>query len=72
MDSQEKALVNTDIIFNINGVFYTRTTNATGWARLNINLKEWEYIFTAYNPVTGEEHAKYHNCIFFNWIKWFN
>ena len=57
VDNQGKALANTDVTFNINGVFYTRTTNATGWAKLNINLGEGEYILTAYNPVTGESRA---------------
>ena len=35
------------VIFNINGVFYTRETNASGIAKLNINLKPGEYIITA-------------------------
>ena len=43
-------LANTDVTFNINGVFYTRTTNASGVARLNINLPASEYILTAYHP----------------------
>ena len=43
-------LVNSDVTFNINGVFYTRTTNASGVARLNINLLAGEYILTAYHP----------------------
>ena len=33
--------------FNINGVFYNRPTNASGIARLNINLEPGEYIITA-------------------------
>ena len=40
--------------FNINGVFYNRTTDLSGYARLNINLRQGEYIITAFNPVTGE------------------
>jgi len=36
-----------DVIFNINGVFYTRTTNASGIAKLNINLEPGHYIITA-------------------------
>lgn len=51
------ALVNTTVTFNIHGVFYSRTTNATGWARLNINLDPGNYIITAFNPVSGETHA---------------
>ena len=34
--------------FNINGVFYTRTTNATGHAKLNINLPQGNYTITTY------------------------
>ena len=51
------ALVNTTVTFNIHGVFYSHTTNATGWARLNINLDPGNYIITAFNPVSGEIHA---------------
>ena len=36
-----------NVTFNINGVFYTRTTNASGIAKLNINLAPGEYIITA-------------------------
>ncbi|MBQ6344753.1 MAG: hypothetical protein IJH63_08105 [Methanobrevibacter sp.] len=36
-----------NVTFNINGVFYTRTTNATGHAKLNINLEPGTYIITA-------------------------
>ena len=35
------------VTFNINGVFYTRTTNATGQAKLNINLNPGNYTITA-------------------------
>ena len=41
-----------DVTFNINGVFYTRTTNATGHAKLNINLGQGNYTIT----------TKYKNC----------
>ncbi|WP_296862395.1 Ig-like domain-containing protein [uncultured Methanobrevibacter sp.] len=40
---------------NINGVFYNRTTNENGTARLNINLEPGEYILTAIDPLTGLE-----------------
>lgn len=49
-----KPLSNTDVTFNINGVFYTRQTNENGVARLNINLRPDVYILTAINSVTGE------------------
>ena len=54
-DSTGKALVNSDIRFNINGVFYTRTTDSNGVASLAINLRPGDYILTAYNPVNGEQ-----------------
>ena len=54
LDGEGNPLVNTEVSFNIHGVFYTRTTNASGWAKLNINLEQGKYILTATNPVTGE------------------
>ena len=47
LDGQGKPLKNTSITFNINGVFYTRTTNENGIAELNINLMPGEYIITS-------------------------
>ncbi|MBR6023404.1 MAG: Ig-like domain repeat protein, partial [Methanobrevibacter sp.] len=41
-----------EVTFNINGVFYTRTTNATGHAKLNINLPQGNYTIT----------TQYKNC----------
>ena len=50
-------MANTKVTFNINGVFYTRQTNAYGTANLNIMLRPGHYILTAYNPVTGDEQG---------------
>ena len=47
------------VTFNINGVFYNRTTNASGIAKLNINLPPGDYIIT----------AEYKNCKVSNDIK---
>ena len=47
------------VTFNINGVFYNRTTNASGIAKLNINLPPGDYIIT----------AEYKNCKVSNNIK---
>ena len=53
VDGQGKPYSNQNITFNINGVLYTRTTNSTGQAKLNINLPTGEYIITsAYNGAT--------------------
>ena len=45
--------------FNINGVFYERTTNESGIAKLNINLQPGDYIIT----------AEYNGCVVSNNIK---
>ena len=52
-DGQGNPLANTDVTININGVFYTRTTNAEGVATLSINLNPGEYIATVQDPNTG-------------------
>ena len=56
-DTQGNSLKNTDITFNINGVFYERKTNENGIAKLNINLNPGKYILTAINPVNNEMHS---------------
>lgn len=43
MDGQVKAFANQIITFNINGVFYDRTTDNEDIARLNINLMAGKY-----------------------------
>ena len=53
-DSRGNLLKNTPVEFNINGVYYTRTTNNQGIAKMNINLNPGTYILTAKNPVTNE------------------
>ncbi len=47
VDGTGKALSGESITFNINGVFYNRTTDENGIARLNINLMAGEYIITS-------------------------
>ncbi len=41
------AKANETVTFNINGVFYNRTTNESGYAKLNINLNPGDYVITA-------------------------
>ena len=47
VDGQGKAFANQKIEFNINGVFYYRTTDNAGQAKLNINLMAGQYIITS-------------------------
>ncbi|MDL2271179.1 hypothetical protein LJC03_05175 [Methanobrevibacter sp. OttesenSCG-928-I08] len=47
-------LANTNVSFNINGVFYNKTTNGDGIATLNINLNPGDYVLTSVNPINGE------------------
>ena len=47
VDGQGKAYANQNIIFNINGVFYSKLTDSNGQAKLNINLTPGEYIITS-------------------------
>lgn len=47
VDGQGKPLSGKIITFNINGVFYDRITNATGYANLNIRLQPGVFIITS-------------------------
>ena len=57
LDTKGNPLVNKEVQFNINGVFYTRTTDEKGIAKLSINLLPNEYIITAINMVTGDKNS---------------
>lgn len=50
LDGSGNHLVNGNVTFNINGVFYKKQTNASGIAKLNIALLPNEYILTAIHP----------------------
>ena len=50
LDGCGSPLVNASVIFNINGVFYTKQTDDNGMAKLNINLRPGVYILTAMHP----------------------
>jgi len=47
LDNAGNPYSNQIVTFNINGVFYNRTTDAYGDAKLNINLQAGEYIITS-------------------------
>ena len=53
IDGESNPISGVNITMNINGVFYNRTTNENGTAKLNINLPPGEYILTAIDPLTG-------------------
>ncbi len=57
LDFKGNPVANTDVMMNINGVFYTRTTNSAGVVKLNLNLNPGEYILTVYNPITGDQFS---------------
>ena len=57
IDTNGNLLTNTTVEFNINGVFYKRTSNASGVAKMNINLNPGEYIITAINPNSTEMYS---------------
>ena len=47
LDGQGKPLAGAKVTFNINGIFYNRTSNENGIAKLNIRLMAGEYIITS-------------------------
>ena len=47
VDGQGNPFAGQEVTFNINGVFYNRTTDANGQAKLNIKLQAGEYIITS-------------------------
>ncbi len=59
LDDTGNPLANQDVTFNINGMLYTRTSNANGIATLSINLNPGDYIITAsYNNNSVSNTAK--------------
>ena len=58
LDATGKALAKgIPIIFNINGVFYTRQTKENGVVNLNLNIEKGTYVITTTNTATGESSA---------------
>ena len=67
LDAVGNALANVDVEFNINGVFYTRATDSSGYSNLNINLLPGEYIITAmYNGLASSNNIKVLPVLFAN------
>ena len=61
------------VTFNINGVFYTRTTDANGYTTINLNLNPGNYIIAAMygdstvaNKVVGEKITFNINGVLYN------
>ncbi|WP_407379562.1 Ig-like domain repeat protein [Methanobrevibacter sp.] len=54
LDENGNPLANANVTFDVNGVVYTRTTNANGSASIAINLIAGNYTITLTNPATGE------------------
>lgn len=54
VDANNQTLANTTVTFYVNGVYYNRTTDSEGRAKLNINLIPGSYIITSKNTVTNE------------------
>ncbi len=57
VNGEGNPLANENVDFNINGVFYTRTTNEEGTVRLNINLNPGKYIISTINTINGEIYS---------------
>lgn len=55
LDFNGNPLANTTVRFNIHGVFYNKTTDENGTAKLNIQLRPGNYIIAVFNLVTGEQ-----------------
>ena len=53
-DIEGNPLANVNITFKINGIEYTKTTDANGQASIAIGLPSGNYTITSSNPVTGD------------------
>ena len=62
LDNKGNPLVGAKVVFNINGVFYYRTTDSNGQAKLIINLNPAKYIITAEGP-NGEKASNVVNVL---------
>lgn len=59
LDGQGKPYAGQTVTFNINGVFYQKTTDADGIASLSINLQAGDYIITStFNGLNAANNVK--------------
>ena len=58
LDDYGKPLANTNVKITVNGVAYTKKTNAKGVASIAVNLKPGTYKIVAVNPATGYSLTK--------------
>ena len=58
LDAYGNPLANTNVKLTVNGVTYTKKTNANGVASMAINLKPGTYKVVAVNPATGYSLTK--------------
>ena len=64
VDANNQTLANTTVTFYVNGVYYNRTTDSNGRAKLNINLNPGKYIITSTNTVTNESRQNIIEVLF--------
>ena len=57
LDENGKALANQNIVFVINGVSYTKTTDENGMASIGINLAPGSYVMESKNLINNEARA---------------
>lgn len=55
VDSNGKALGNTEVTFTISGNSYKLTTMPNGIAKINVNFKVGTYVISTVNPATGQK-----------------
>ncbi|WP_409200452.1 transglutaminase domain-containing protein [Methanobrevibacter sp. DSM 116169] len=66
LDGKGNPIANTDVTFNVNGVFYIRQSNLNGTASLNINLNSGNYIISSYHngsSISNTIHILSYNSI---------
>ena len=57
-DSESHPIDNASVTFNVNGKNYSRTTNSSGIAKMNVNLDSGNYTYDAYYLLNNSVVAK--------------